>query len=253
MPKSQGFCIFCGGSDLTKEHIFPEWQKSLVPTAEHFGEMNAVRHPEMILVSDRLKQGDISNYRVRKVCKTCNNGWMSRLEAAVKPILTALILGNSIKINKEEQLNLARWIVIKSMVLEQTRKNKHVVTTSEHHWIKNKLEPPIQWLVWIDQHDGDQWRRRWNYQYYTSVSEPTASVPSFANTQTTTIGIGKFLFHAFSSSNDSLVKTYGSIIGTDGLIRLWPLSEEQIVWPRTRSVMNSDIDDLIGIMRRLSR
>ncbi|MER3424998.1 MAG: hypothetical protein C4293_18980 [Nitrospiraceae bacterium] len=39
-----------------------------------------------------------SAQKVGNVCATCNNGWMSRLEDDLKPILTPMIIGNSISL-----------------------------------------------------------------------------------------------------------------------------------------------------------
>ena len=35
--KAQGKCIFCGGEGLTKEHVWPNWIKSVLPrdSTEH--------------------------------------------------------------------------------------------------------------------------------------------------------------------------------------------------------------------------
>ena len=36
--ESQGRCIFCGGTGLSKEHIWSDWLKSLIPRNDAHGE-----------------------------------------------------------------------------------------------------------------------------------------------------------------------------------------------------------------------
>src|SRR5258708_6458444 len=84
-------CIFCG-SELSgkraKEHVFPQWiQKEfdwddLYLTPTHFSGTGEV-------ISSRAH--DLGSFVEGHVCASCNNGWMSRLECAVRPILVDLI------------------------------------------------------------------------------------------------------------------------------------------------------------------
>lgn len=98
MSNNRKGCIFCSGFGLSKEHIFSRWTYALVPAAPnsthsrgHAVSSRTNRHLfDKVDVEDY--QGNLNTIRFRVVCKTCNNGWMSRLDNAVKPILTPLIL-----------------------------------------------------------------------------------------------------------------------------------------------------------------
>lgn len=52
-----------------------------------------------------------SGFLAGRVCKTCNNGWMSELEREVTPLIYQLIDGetNLVQITSKERKSLARW------------------------------------------------------------------------------------------------------------------------------------------------
>jgi hypothetical protein len=98
--KGPGRCIFCGAGGLSKEHIWSEWTYELVPPipgGEHVKTVyqSAKHNPKITGVeSSKQRQGSTNTIKLYAVCKTeCNNGWMSRLDEAAKPLLTPLILG----------------------------------------------------------------------------------------------------------------------------------------------------------------
>ena len=62
-----------------------------------------------------LKQPEL---RVKRVCRTCNNGWMSRLENDVKPQLQPLFAGQTHTISYPAQATLSLWAVKTAMALE---------------------------------------------------------------------------------------------------------------------------------------
>lgn len=53
------------------------------------------------------------------VCATCNNGWMSALEAAARPVLSELVSGTTNVIRERDRSVLARWATKTMIALEQ--------------------------------------------------------------------------------------------------------------------------------------
>ena len=102
MAKPPGICIFCGKGGMTKQHVWPDWLKLAVPRsfARHSQiythmDLQSVDRPLVSSPIVKSKQGDPAVKKVRKVCKSCNSGWMSRLETAAKPVLTPIIRGKN--------------------------------------------------------------------------------------------------------------------------------------------------------------
>jgi hypothetical protein len=101
-------CIFCKDRADSVEHLWPEWVLKLLPPKTISGFIG--RHKD-------LKFG--REFTVRCVCeKRCNNGWMSELETASKPILGAMIADKSIFLDSPQQWTIAAWAVKTAMVLD---------------------------------------------------------------------------------------------------------------------------------------
>lgn len=85
MSKPPGKCVFCSGIGLTKEHVFSDWLKKLIPKTADQSDMFAGMHfnarasefgfhnPPQI----RRRQGSSQQRKKRIVCLKCNIGWMS--------------------------------------------------------------------------------------------------------------------------------------------------------------------------------
>ena len=118
---------FCSGFGLSKEHIFSRWTYALVPAAPNstHSRGRAVSSRTNRHLFDKVDvedyQGNLNTIRFRVVCKTCNNGWMSRLDNAVKPILTPLILCGPALLDTRAQHLISTWASMKVMVAEHSR------------------------------------------------------------------------------------------------------------------------------------
>ncbi len=98
-------CIFCGNTEkLSGEHILPDWlskkfDKSIIGINEVRGD-NLNRSWTKSIFQDRL----------HKVCETCNHGWMSKLEADAKDILSELIFTHEqVVLDEYQQQTLSLW------------------------------------------------------------------------------------------------------------------------------------------------
>ena len=97
--KGPGVCVFCGKSSVTKQHVWPDWMKAVVPrgTGDHLQFSASVEMDDARIVNVRPvftpHRGPVGSAKIRRFCKSCNSGWMSKLEAAAKPILVKLITG----------------------------------------------------------------------------------------------------------------------------------------------------------------
>jgi hypothetical protein len=95
--ESNRSCAFCGSAaSLTGEHIWSDWLSRLLGKRK-------VRY------NWTEADGTVKEYRlvglnakVNIVCETCNNGWMSDLENAVKPIVQPMILN-------ADEIALSHW------------------------------------------------------------------------------------------------------------------------------------------------
>ena len=107
-------CIFCGGGPTTDEDLFPDWIN------KEFGDLKGLFEWQALPGDGgegrSWKARKLASIRYRVVCGPCNNGWMSRQEEKVKPILVDFITGKARKLTQQEQLELGVWATIKAYV-----------------------------------------------------------------------------------------------------------------------------------------
>lgn len=100
-------CGYCGRADepLTREHVWPHW------LGRHLGDQVEphVRAEEDQLL--RVWSRKLASQTVKRVCGSCNHGWMNDLEAAARPTLEALLQDRPLTLGREAQATLARWAV----------------------------------------------------------------------------------------------------------------------------------------------
>jgi|SRR5450755_1018713 hypothetical protein len=112
-------CLFCTNPAGNKEHAWPLWLLSSMgadsksPT-EYWNTVNAPPRP-----------WHGPEFTTRKVCQVCNNGWMSRLESAVRATMGSLVNDLSLWLDEEQQRLLARWATKTAMVIEGAKQEKN--------------------------------------------------------------------------------------------------------------------------------
>jgi hypothetical protein len=109
-------CLFCGASGastLSNEHVIPQWllEHLELPADDQMFQGVASSATDTLVDSPRIHSS--FNFVQGHVCKECNNGWMSRLEAAAKPILTSLIeQERTLDSLKPEEANIVgKWVI----------------------------------------------------------------------------------------------------------------------------------------------
>ena len=168
-PRPQRTCIFCGGKGLTREHAFAEWLRPYLRSAQpehYFGDHELL--PTGTTSAVKKWSGDPHSRRLRVVCKTCNEGWMSKLQQTAKPYLVPLVDGQNCVLGETAQNVLAAWGAMSVMVSEHfVRPAKRAISKEErqHLWLRGT--PPETFKIWIGHYARHHWRGRW---FYTSAA-----------------------------------------------------------------------------------
>ncbi len=147
---SKRSCAFCGRQDeLTNEHAWPDWISGVVPDKP--GSEIYVRH-------DDRRTGDTGSRRyssppfsstVKRVCKPCNNGWMSDLEGAAKPLLTPMLTGRSIVLSPSDQATIALWAVKTALMHQWTNPSGRSIPDVFYHAVYATRRPPVGTGVYL--------------------------------------------------------------------------------------------------------
>jgi hypothetical protein len=139
-------CVVCGGSlegkKRAKEDITPVWLQKLLGIARTpadpriIGKRGAAYgtvQPDDEFVVKRHRKHNFSKSLAGEVCDTCNNGWMSELENAVKPILQKLIADPQARDFKVKQRDaLARWLLKTGFMEEQGNRPAQAFVPAQH-------------------------------------------------------------------------------------------------------------------------
>jgi len=244
-------CVFCGGSPVTKEHVWSDWLRAHIPRhMRKWSSYKATEYSTGIESAARKRPGAVHDWQVRCVCQDCNTGWMSRLENKIKPILGPLVDGQCGRLSEQDQYILATWITLKVMIAEFDNPERVTVHHMQRKMMKRRQQPPkFGWRIWISRYDRDQWIPHYinNTLNITPATAPLHSIGAYIpvkryNTQSVTLVIGKLFVHVIHSTARANVRLFRfpEPAGTK-LRRIWPISGYSIKWPP--AIMSDDEAD----------
>ena len=99
------------------------------------------------------------NITTGSVCQTCNNGWMSELEAKVGPILIPMIDGSAKTLAPEQQFYIVAWLTKCTMLFDSMSSGgKMFYNKLDCAYFKEHLTPPVGSVgTWIGKYSGTRW------------------------------------------------------------------------------------------------
>jgi hypothetical protein len=102
-------CLFCDNPARSREHVLPHWilQRPGINQPIHH---QIGKDPTILLPTPHLK--------VKAVCKTCNEGWMSGLETDNIPLIGSLMQDIALSLDGLQQYKIALWAIKTAMVSE---------------------------------------------------------------------------------------------------------------------------------------
>ncbi len=116
-------CVFCGGSPLTREHVWPQWLRKFSGPAAFIERRGASQEPfkrnvlrqdingEYVEVDEARgnRTPNLHEVQVKCVCASCNNGWMAKMETAVAKHLQPMAELKSQTLSNQTKTLLAAW------------------------------------------------------------------------------------------------------------------------------------------------
>lgn len=247
-------CIFCGeekqGSD---EHVIPRWVRERLnittPVTIHVEPSGEEHQDPYLTVLLR-----------HHVCRDCNSGWMSDLEDKVAPFLGPMLVHErSVDLDTEQQRDLARWAVMKVLLLElalrqqQPRRrpgHRYPPSEPELAWLYGRADPPPRCRVWLGAFDGQNTLTTTTQAKLFRVPMPDGGGSLQAHLTTWTIG--QVLFQVFSI--DFVAADGAGVEAFDGnppapfnlaLKRIWPIEQAIVHWPSNYYVTKEILDRVV--------
>ena len=222
-------CIFCGKrGNISKEHFWPEWLAPHLPPAvpnSHISEFHSGegKQPRR-LERHSERPGSVNTRKIRAVCATCNNGWMSALESKVKPTILGLLSRSVTTLSEEPLRSLTLWIAVKSIVGEHSALGTALTTPDDRLALARDHTIPGYLRLFVAYHSLET--QAAYYRQSTTVSTtlrgPNPSLPAgiSRNIQATTFLVGSiciFVAAVRASGVDSEI-----LDPPVAMHRLWP-------------------------------
>lgn len=193
--------------------------------------------------SKERRGGPFQSRTVKIACANCNNGWMSRIDDAAKPILQRMLNTELMLLDRQNQKILAAWLAKLTVSNEFTAKSQ---TVSEEHrlHLKDKNECPSGWVVMVGRYAGTYYNRTIRHcssalqagtRNSNGIEELVigSNFDTPMNTQSTTFAIKNVGFHTVCSSNSGL-NLEPKNQALDGMLIIWPILNDFVLWPPNR-------------------
>lgn len=221
-------CIFCQREGkASKEHLWPRWAQDTYDEDER-----DQRVPHSIEPHDQPhKTWDAPAFSatLKDVCRKCNNGWMSTIEAEAKTYMEPLIRGEEgLMIDPDAQWTISRWTYLKVLLFERVDTRQRLLPERHYHEMYESLDDPVlpaNMSVFMAAHEGE---RHGQYAHRLLADAATQKPELFMGT----ITIRKLVVQVIEDiSEDGAVKTFQRdkrIAGQDA--RIWPFSKP-FEWP----------------------
>jgi hypothetical protein len=141
--------VFCGERRAdNKEHALPDW---LTPYLLDLEGHDRILHRQPGEAGERRRITKRLDLEVKRICARCNQGWMSELETAIKPVLVPLLQGQDAILPEAGQRLLAFWTVKTASMLQFTSKEHPVPPDYLREVYENRESrtPPRTTQIWV--------------------------------------------------------------------------------------------------------
>ncbi|HXQ58445.1 MAG TPA: hypothetical protein VN799_00055 [Acidimicrobiales bacterium] len=136
--------------------MFPKWLNKLFPVDPDEPAPEWGRHTadEGGVSSTTFGASDIAGLRTKIVCHACNTGWMSKLEARAEPVLTPMVSGEPVTLDRDQQVLVATWATKTAMVFEPTLTNLDPFTEEQCSIVRTQDHPPGSTVIYLGAVEG---------------------------------------------------------------------------------------------------
>lgn len=224
-------CLFCGKPADSKEHLWSDWilksLKSQDPIVQQLGKAPPSKPFKAAIT-------------VRCVCTECNNGWMSKLEARIKPLVGSLMQDISAPLDAVQQKDVSLWALKTAMVVEAMKARAIVRSYQQADCEQLRLSSsiPPRTRIWLGRLSGSGLLAAG-----TDIWLDIGKVPKAGHGCVTTIIVGHLAIQVLSTyipakyDNESINISCKMGPWDESLIDVWP-SPGSVTWPPARTFTN---------------
>jgi hypothetical protein len=227
-------CIFCGGPANSREDVWPCWMTSRFVAP---GTMEQERGPDLRMTSWRVDRPELV---VKRVCKTCNNGWMSQLQSRAKPVIERLWDQTEVTLDLHDCKALSSWAVMTSMMLQTfDETDRWLYTDYDRTLMWHEQRIPSFIGIWIANCIG----HTETYSAGRSMSGTAQDTQRQARGSAVTMAFGKLGIQVLKVNPDGDTRDLKQITVGQGwgdweniALQIWPLKGELVNWPPPRGI-----------------
>ena len=242
-----GCCIFCGRKgNMSKQHIWPEWMSSVLPIKLP-RTLHTLMRPDYDFLpgyfQQKVSNGHPGTQKLRKVCRSCNSGWVNVLETKMRPIFTKLALNQPIILDPNSQLTLATWAILATMIYEFKDEATRAAPLEHRRYMYNHVLPPDRWQVWIGKKDPSMEQTQSIKHRATELTEPYSMLPTLIPNSQATVFV----------ANELIILTtmvpFGPNFEFKGKLKrkmklIHPLVDENLNWNEIETINENQVEGL---------
>lgn len=248
----QKLCIFCGSSANSGEHVWPKWSHDLMPKFPRHIQLTfdaPVTKAIMSRTAERHRQGSVAKVSIKRVCRTCNSGWMSSYEVKIKSIFGSMMTGSHVALKPADQTLLAEYLVFKIMVLDWTNSEPIFTPEERSAFYANRTIPAGIQLV-MAFCDDIMVHSYYQTQFAeASMKSQIANHVGGKNVKTFAIGFGGVFIFALCIKGEVDL----SLDAVPGFIQLIPTKLPVINWPPFIIINRAVAEAVAGSLKSLKR
>lgn len=227
-------CLFCGKTLATagkaKEHVFPQWlQRQLGLQDQMVATSWELPFDAGVLNSRRM---DLDSLVLGTVCANCNNGWMSRLENEVKPILQLFTVAGVSRtmLERTQAKVMASWALKTAITLNRSSNYRRLFTPQDLHNLMVTGAPGLGHYVDLLWHSGPpevSWlqTRGVTLRVHRSASAAPDDVYASMNDPVRiTFNVGGLTFRVLSYDH----RRFRVLPNSAGTVVLWPEPQSHV-------------------------
>lgn len=206
-------------------------------------------------IEERQKQGDLFTLKVRVVCESCNNGWMSELEERARRYLVPMIQGEEDWFDPDAAQTVATWAAKTAVSISYTDLATRAIPGNCRTWIMDRGEPPPLTSVWLAQLEAPVSTEIWCRSIFLTSDPEEIYQPREepGNTYMTGFAVGRLYLMILGTTLDAVGNMQPAGHVRKRFTRLWP-DPLCWQWPPEEHLQEVDHRELWeGYMQAFSR
>jgi hypothetical protein len=220
-------CVFCNRNDSKpgREDVLAKWIFREFPESR----WEITNHETGKVFTTRGNLGLIS----KRPCLRCNNGWMSKLEVAVKPVLVPLMNGSASVLTPAQQLLVVRWFIKTVTAYQFLNDRPCYFEQRERHALMKSLTVPANTMFFLAHYNGPlEIETRETPVPLLFFGPPGAERPTPIEGYAATFLIKQLALQVFSVRRPKKFHIAMNLPGgwNEATVQIWPIGGD-VTWP----------------------